>query len=125
MDYTTQPIVEDKMKSFKNYILTETLTAITIKRHETKDIVDLYRMLAFGPGAKDPKIINDSEWQKQKKIIGSELGKRARAGDDLAKLALNDRMYQNVDTKGNPIENEPKPKKRSIASKLLSKFFKK
>ena len=86
----------------------------TVKNVPTKDLGTVYNWYNSGSVAK--KGLNDLQ-NKEKDSIGSELGKRARTGDDLAKKALQGRIHKNLDKYGKSTAPPmSKPKKKSFSS---------
>ena len=108
------------MKSFKEYLLEMSYTQSNVQRIKTTDLGTVYTWLAFGNAAR--RGLDDRE-KKAKDVIGSELGQRARKGEDSAKMFLNNRMGQNVDKYGKPKEFKKAPPK-SLLKKILSRFKK-
>lgn len=85
-----------QMKRFKEFDINEDFTAAAVKDMEIDRLANLYRTIRFGTG----QMSKDAKMQKVADLLGSELGKRARAGDDTAKKALNNRLGKNVDKYG-------------------------
>ena len=109
------------MKRFKEY-LNEEFTAAAVKDMEIDRLANMYRTIRFGAGqmSKDPKM------QKVADLMGSELGKRARAGSDIAKKALNNRLGKGVDKYGQRlVKGGGKPKSnRGIFDRMATALIK-
>ena len=120
------------MKSFKQYItkMDEIYTASNAAGLSTQDLGIVYRWLKWGNAAKTGLTKNNPEWEKQRDVIGSELGKRARKGEEFAKRALHNRVDKNVDKYGKPVPGSEvdlrsKPKKKKMIDKLIDYLNKK
>jgi len=106
------------MKSFKQHLLDETYNVLTVKGLKTHDLGVVYTWLTWGNAAKTGFTDKNPGWAKQRDTIGSELGKRARGGEELAKKALNNRMIKNVDKYGKKIEIPKTPPKLTLLQKI-------
>jgi len=91
---------------------------LTVKGLKTQDLAVVYTWLKWGNAAKTGLTDKDPSWAKQRDIIGSELGKRARGGEEAAKRALNNRMIQNVDKYGKSVEIPKTPPKLTLLQKI-------
>jgi hypothetical protein len=109
------------MKSFKQYI-DEAYTALSIKGIPTLDLGVVYTWLKWGNAAKTHKLTEkDPSWAKSRDLIGSELGKRARGGEEAAKRALNNRRTKDVDKYGKRVKINPtSPPKPNLLQKIAN-----
>lgn len=106
------------MKSFKQHLLDETYNIMSVKRLSTQDLGVVYKWLKWGNAAKTGFTDKDPDWAKSRDLIGSELGKRARAGEEDAKRALNNRTTKNVDKYGKKVEIPTSPPKLTLLQKI-------
>ena len=106
------------MKSFKKYILDEAYSGANIVGLSTSDLGSVYKWLKWGNAAKTGLTEKDPSWAKQRDAIGSELGKRARGGEELAKRALNKRMDSSVDKYGKSIPAIRTPPTPNLLQKI-------
>lgn len=91
----------------------------SIKNMNTHDLGTVYGWLKFGKGNEHIKK-GDNDLKDRRELVGSELGKRARAGEDEAKRYLNNRMDKNMDKYGNKIPIKTTPSKKTLSKKILS-----
>ena len=110
------------MKSFKEHLLDEAYNVMTVKRLKTQDLGVVYAWLKWGNAAKTGFTDKNPTWAKSRDTIGSELGNRARAGEEDAKRALNNRMRKNVDKYGNKVEFPTSPPKLTLLQKIAKKL---
>ena len=110
--YQNVDITVMKNKKTKKQNFVENYSALSVKGLKTRDLGVVYIWLTWGNAAKTGVAEKDPKWKKRKEIIGSELGRRAKAGEELAKRALNNRMTKDVDKYGKKIviqKSTPKP----------------
>ena len=105
------------MKSFSQY--SEGYTAAAAKGMSTQELGTLYTYLKFGSGSKHIEQ-GDKHFKQGQDVIGSELGKRARAGEEAAKRYLNNRMSNQMDKYGNKTPLKSTPIKKSRISKIIN-----
>lgn len=108
------------MKRFKEF--NEEFTAAAVKDMEIDRLANMYRTIRFGQG----QMSKDAKMQKVADLMGSELGRRARAGDDTAKKALNNRLGKNMDKYGQKlVKGGGKPKSnRGIFDRMATALIK-
>jgi len=102
----------------KDVFIKEDYNLQTVAALSTSDLGTVYRWLKWGNAAKTGLPEKDPKWAKQRDIIGSELGKRARKGEEDAKRALNNRMTKNVDKYGKNIKIPTSPPKPTLLQKI-------
>lgn len=90
----------------------------SIKNMPTEKLGTLYKWLKFGRGDEHIKK-GDSDLKDRRDLIGSELGKRARKGDDNAKRHLNNRFSNRVDKYGKSVSIKTTPPKNSLPQKIM------
>lgn len=110
------------MKRFKEFDINEDFTAAAVSKMETDRLAHTYRTIRFGSG----QMSKDAKMQKAADVMGSELGRRARAGSDIAKKALNDRLGKGVDKYGQKLgKGGGKPKSnRGIFDRMATALIK-
>ena len=99
----------------------EAHTKQSVKSMSTQELGTFYKYAKFGSGAK--RIEQGGEAgdmiKRARDLIGSELGKRARTGEDDAKRHLNNRMSNQMDKYGNKVPMKSTPIKKSRISKII------
>jgi len=106
------------MKSFNQYF-DETYSAVGVKGIETQKLATVYVWLKWGNAAKTGLPEKEPKWGKSRDIIGAELGKRARKGEEAAKRALNNRMTKDVNKYGKKVEAPKTTPKATLLQKIL------
>lgn len=112
------------MKKFTEYI-NEDYNIQTVAGIKTSDLATVYRWLKWGNAAETGLTKKDPKWAKQRDIIGGELGKRARRGEEDAKRALNNRMTKDTDRYGKPVPIKITQPKKSLRDKIKNMIIKK
>lgn len=96
-------------------------TKQSVKAMSTQELGTFYRYAKFGSGAK--RIEQGGEAgdmiKNARDLIGAELGKRARAGEDDAKRHLNNRFSNQVDKYGNKKPQKTTPIKKTLSQKIM------
>tara|TARA_B100000131_G_C18042027_1_gene582847 strand:+ start:128 stop:520 length:393 start_codon:yes stop_codon:yes gene_type:complete len=104
-----------------NSFLSEGYTQQSVKGMTTLDLGTFYRYAKFGSGAK--RIEQGGEAgdmiKRARDLIGAELGKRARAGEDDAKRHLNNRFSNQIDKYGKKVPVKATPIKKSRISRII------
>ena len=102
-------------------ILDEGYTKQAVKNMSTQDLGTFYRYVKFGNGAKHIEAGDESAdmLKNARDLIGSELGKRARAGEDDAKRHLNNRFNNQVDKYGKKVPMKTSPPKQTLKQKIM------
>ena len=116
--YQNVDIIDMKNKKVKKKI-NETYSAVGVKGIETQKLATVYVWLKWGNAAKTGLSEKDPKWKKSRDIIGAELGKRARNGEEAAKRALNNRMTKDVDKYGKKIVIQKSTPKPTLLQKIL------
>ena len=123
MLHTKEARTDITMKSFiQHTFINEKYTASNVVGLSTQDLGIIYRWLKWGNAAKTGVTKNDPDWARQRDVIGSELGKRARTGKEDAKRALNNRSTNRVDKYGKTVSVDDK--KKDPPSSLLKRLLK-
>ena len=101
--------------------MSEGYTQQSVKAMSTQDLGTFYRYAKFGTGAK--RIEQGSEAgdmiKRARDVVGTELGKRARAGEDDAKRHLNNRFSNQIDKYGKKVPMKATPIKKSRISRII------
>ena len=99
----------------------EGYTKQSVKNMSTQDLGTFYRYAKFGSGAK--RIEQGGEAgdmiKRARDLMGTELGKRARAGEDDAKRHLNNRYDKQTDKYGNKKPLKTTPIKKTLSQKIM------
>jgi hypothetical protein len=106
------------MKSFNQYYIDEKYTEVGVKGLKTQDLGVVYAWLKWGNAAKTGLPEKDPKWAESRDNIGAELGKRARAGEEDAKRALNNRTTKDVDKYGKKVKIPTSPPKLTLLQKI-------
>ena len=85
------------MKRFKEY-MDEGFDAASIAKMDDVMLGTRYQAMKFRSMSKN--VDKDEYLKRGRELMGAELGRRARAGSDIAKKALNDRLGKGVDRYG-------------------------
>ena len=104
-------------ENIKNSIK-EDYSAQSVKNMPTKELGTVYKYMKFGKGAERIEKGDAVLTKKTRDLVGSELGKRARAGEEAAKRYLNDRMSNQIDKYGNKKKNMPLKKSQGLKGKI-------
>lgn len=110
------------MRTFESLRLEESYSTRSIKDMDTKDLGVMYVYLKFGTGAKRIEKGEDGPGPLNADVrdrIGSELGKRARSGEEAAKRYLNNRMSNMVDKFGNKTMKTTSAPKKNLGSRIM------
>ena len=101
--------------------MSEGYTQQSVKGMTTLDLGTFYRYAKFGTGAK--RIEQGGKAgdmiKRARDLIGIELGKRARAGEDDAKKHLNNRFSNQIDKYGKKVPMKATPIKKSRISRII------
>ena len=112
------------MKSFKQYYkIDENYDKVGVKGLKTQDLAVVYTWLKWGNAAKTGFTDKNPDWAKRRDVIGSELGKRARSGEEAAKRALNNRVSKNVDKYGKGVPVKTVSPKKTLLQKITKTIF--
>ena len=103
------------------YNISEAHTKQSVKGMSTQDLGTFYRYAKFGSGAKRIEQGGESGdmIKRARDLIGAELGKRARAGEDDAKRHLNNRFSNQMDKYGNKKPQKTTPIKKTLSQKIM------
>ena len=99
----------------------EGYTKQSVKNMSTQDLGTFYRYAKFGNGAERIKQGGDAGdmIKNARDLMGTELGKRARAGEDDAKRHLNNRFSNQTDKYGKKIPLKTTPIKKTLSQKIM------
>jgi hypothetical protein len=106
------------MKSFNQYYIDEKYTEVGVRGIETQQLGTVYAWLKWGNAAKTGLPEKDPKWAKSRDVIGAELGKRARGGEEAAKRALNNRTTKDVDKYGKKVKIPTSPPTPTLIQKI-------
>ncbi len=102
-------------------MILEAHTKQSVKSMSTQDLGTFYRYAKFGNGAE--RIEQGGEAgdmiKNARDLMGAELGKRARSGDDDAKRHLNNRFSNQTDKYGNKKPLKTTPIKKTLSQKIM------
>ena len=93
----------------------------TVRNMSTKDLGIYYLWIKFGEGKRHiEKGGKDGiNLKKTRDNVGSELGRRAREGEEAAKRYLNNRMSNQIDKYGKRIPYKPARPKKTLTQKIM------
>ena len=96
-------------------------TAQSVKGMTTLDLGTYYRWAKFGEGKRhiEQGTPAGDMVKRSLDVIGSELGKRARAGEDDAKRHLNNRFSNQMDKYGKKKPQKITPIKKTLSQKIM------
>ena len=99
----------------------EGYTKQSVKNMSTQDLGTFYRYAKFGNGAKRIEQGGDAGAmiKNARDLMGAELGKRARAGEDDAKRHLNNRFSNQMDKYGKKKPQKITPIKKTLSQKIM------
>ena len=106
------------MKRFKEY-MDERFDAASIAKMDDVMLGTRYQAMKFRSMAKN--VDKDEYLKRGRELMGAELGRRARAGSDIAKKALNDRLGKGVDRYGQSLVKKTS-RKRTTKVGLVDKM---
>ena len=101
--------------------MSEGYDALTVKGMKTLDLGTYYRWAKFGEGKRhiEQGTPAGDMVKRARDVIGTELGKRARAGEDDAKRHLNNRFSNRIDKYGKKVPMKATPIKKSKISRII------
>ena len=96
-------------------------TKQSVKAMSTQELGTFYRYAKFGSGAKRIEQGGDAGAmiKNARDLMGAELGKRARAGEDDAKRHLNNRFSNQMDKYGKKKPQKTTPIKKTLSQKIM------
>jgi hypothetical protein len=99
-------------------MILEGYTKQSVKNMTTQELGTFYKFVKFGSGAEHIEK-GDKMLKNARDLVGAELGKRARAGDDDAKRHLNNRFSNQMDKYGNKKPLNTTPIKKTLSQKIM------
>jgi 3-phosphoglycerate kinase len=106
------------MKTYKNLVQEDHVSLRSAAKMPTKELGTIYGWLKFGNAVNHIKKGN-KELEKYRDVVGSELGKRARGGEEDAKRYLQNRMSNRMDKYGKPVSMKTTPIKKTLSQKIM------
>ena len=99
-------------------MILEGYTKQSVKNMTTQELGTFYKFVKFGSGA-EHIVKGDKMLKNARDLVGTELGKRARAGEDDAKRHLNNRYDKQTDKYGNKKPLKTTPIKKTLSQKIM------